>query len=113
MKRFGSRAKTRKRPKYWWEVRFLLDAASKRRSAPDPNGVHYRIFGESAGVPVCASLGVLHASERRHFRHREKKVTSCYSINQVGSSVDVPETLAASSCTAANTIDILSFIVNA
>ncbi|EEB17940.1 endonuclease/reverse transcriptase, putative [Pediculus humanus corporis] len=35
------------------EVRLLLDATSKRRSAPDPNGVHYHTLGKSTEV-LCA-----------------------------------------------------------
>ena len=32
------------------EIRILLDAASKKRSAPSPNGMHYRLLGKSVGV---------------------------------------------------------------
>ena len=41
--------------------RLLLDAASKSRSAPGPNGVHYRIIGKSAGV-LYARLSALYAA---------------------------------------------------
>ena len=43
------------------EVCFLLDAASKRRSALGPNGVYYHILGESAGV-LCACLSALYTA---------------------------------------------------
>ena len=39
----------------------LLDAASKRRSAPGPNGVYYCILGESAGV-LCKRLSALYTA---------------------------------------------------
>ena len=41
------------------EIRILLDAASKKRTAPAPNGVHYRILGKSIEV-MCAHLSVLY-----------------------------------------------------
>ena len=43
------------------EIRLLLDAASKRRSDPGPNGVHYHILGKSAGV-LCARLSGLYTA---------------------------------------------------
>ena len=41
------------------EIRILLDAASKKRTAPAPNGVHYRILGKSIEV-MCAHLSALY-----------------------------------------------------
>ena len=43
------------------EVRLLLDAVSKRRSVPGPNGVHYPILGKSTGV-LCARLSALYTA---------------------------------------------------
>ncbi|EEB16088.1 endonuclease/reverse transcriptase, putative [Pediculus humanus corporis] len=43
------------------EIRILLDAASKKRSAPGPNGVHYRILGRSVEV-MCSRLSSLYTA---------------------------------------------------
>ena len=43
------------------EIRILLDAASKKRSAPSPNGVHCRILGRSVAV-MCSRLSSLYTA---------------------------------------------------
>ena len=48
----------RSRTSHRGEIRVLLDAASKKRSAPGSNGVHYRILDKSAGG-MCSRLSSL------------------------------------------------------
>ena len=42
------------------EIRILLDAAVKKRTAPSPNGVHYVILGKSARSYGSAHFDTLH-----------------------------------------------------